>query len=218
LERYANQVADVKSRRQSAAEQTQRDIVEAAARLFTEHGYHATSISRIASEAGVAVQTVYNAVGAKREVLSRVLDYAAAGPQAPTRVPEFMRRQGEAQDDPRAIVGGLVSFWTEALPRTAPVFRIIREAAAVDPEAAGLERTRAAQRLHNYEHAGRLLEERQALRAGLTPGDAAAIIFAIGHPETFRALVLDGAWTVEQWAAWARDALSVALLAPPPAV
>jgi AcrR family transcriptional regulator len=213
LERYANQVADVKSRRQSAAEQTQRDIVEAAARLFTEDGYHSTSITRIASEAGVAVQTVYNAVGAKREVLSRVLDYAAAGPQAPTRVPEFMRRQAEAQSDPQGIVDGLVAFWTEALPRTAPVFRIIREAAAVDPEAATLERTRAAQRLRNYEHAGRLLAERGALRAGLTPADAAATIFAIGHPETFRGLVLDGAWSVEQWAAWARDALSAALLA-----
>jgi AcrR family transcriptional regulator len=210
-------VADVKSRRQSAAEQTQRDIVEAAARLFTEHGYHATSITRIAAEAGVAVQTVYNAVGAKRDVLSRVLDYAAAGPQAPTRVPEFMRRQAEAQSDPREIVGGLVDFWTDALPRTAPVFRVIREAAAVDPEAAALERARAAQRLSNYEHAGRLLERRHALRAGLTPGDAAAIIFAVGHPEAFRALVLDGGWPVERWAAWARDALSAALLATPAA-
>lgn len=208
---------EVKSRRRLAAERTQRDIVEAAARLFEAQGYHATSVTRIAAEAGVAVQTVYNAVGSKRDVLSRVLDFAAAGPQAPARVPEFMSRQAEAETDPQAIVDGLVAFWTEALPRTAPVFRIIREAAAVDPEAAALERTRAAGRLRNYEHAGRLLAGHGALRAGLTPEDAAAVIFAIGHPEAFRTLVLDGGWSVERWALWCRDALSLALLGRAPA-
>ena len=61
-------------------------IVEAASRLFLEHGYHATSIGRIASEAGVAVQTIYNAVGSKRDLLSRVLDFAAAGERSPVPV------------------------------------------------------------------------------------------------------------------------------------
>ena len=69
----------VKTRKQIAAEQTQQVVIEAASRLFLEHGYHATSIAGIASEAGVAVQTIYNSVGSKRDVLSRVLDFAAAG-------------------------------------------------------------------------------------------------------------------------------------------
>ena len=63
IERYTTNVQSVKTRKQIAAEETQRVIVEAASRLFLEHGYHATSIGSIASEAGVAVQTIYNAVG-----------------------------------------------------------------------------------------------------------------------------------------------------------
>jgi len=202
----------VKTRKQLAAEQTQRVIVEAASRLFLEHGYHATSISRIASEAGVAVQTIYNAVGSKRELLSRVLDFAAAGERAPVTVPQFMRERAESELDPRRIIAQLVEFWRGALPRTAPVFRIIREAAAADPEIAVLERGRAAQRLDNYRAAAQLLADRKALRPGITIDGAAAAIFAIGHPETYRGLVLDGDWDDDAWANWLQATLEAALL------
>jgi AcrR family transcriptional regulator len=207
-------MADVKTRRQAAADATQRAIVEVAARLFAERGYHATSVGRIAAEAGVAVQTIYNAIGSKSDVLSRVLDFAAAGERAPTPVPQFMRERAEREPDPRRIIADLVEFWRAALPRVAPVLQIIREAAAADEQAAALERARAAQRLRNYGHAAKVLADRGALRRGLTLDDAAAAIFAIGHPEVYRALVLDGAWDGDRWAAWARAALEAALLAP----
>jgi AcrR family transcriptional regulator len=212
MERYTKIVPPVKTRKQFAAEETQRVIVAAATRLFLEHGYHATSIGRIASEAGVAVQTIYNAVGSKRDLLSRMLDFAAAGERAPTPVPQFMRDQAELEPDPRRIIAQLIEFWRGALPRTAPVFRIIREAAAADPEIALLERARAAQRLHNYRQAAQLLVERNALRPEMTIDGAAATIFAIGHPETYRALVLDGDWEDDAWAAWLQATLEAALL------
>ena len=189
-------------------------IVEAASRLFLDHGYHATSIGRIAAEAGVAVQTIYNAVGSKRDLLSRVLDFAAAGERSPVPVPQFMGEQAEREPEPRRIIAQLVEFWRSALPRTAPVFRIIREAAAVDPEIAVLERGRAAQRLHNYRQAAQVLADRDALRPGMTIAAAAAAIFAIGHPETYRALVLDGDWDDDAWADWLQATLEAALLRP----
>src|SRR5680860_1900901 len=62
---------------------TRTAIVVAAHRLMLERGYVATSIGSIADEAGVAVQTIYNSVGNKADVLSAVLDLAAAGADAP---------------------------------------------------------------------------------------------------------------------------------------
>ncbi len=212
MEQYSKNEKQVKTRKQIAAEDTQRTIIEAAARLFSELGYHGTSIGRIASEAGVAVQTIYNSVGAKREILSRVLDFAAAGDQAPVPVPVFMRDRAEGESDPRRIIALTVEFWRGALPRTAPVFRLIGEAAATDPEIAALERTRAAQRLRNYRQAARILAERGALRDGLSADDAAATFFAIGHPHAYRTLVLDGDWDDEHWAEWASTTLEAALL------
>jgi AcrR family transcriptional regulator len=205
-------VADVKTRRQVSAEHTQRAIVEAAARLFAQSGYQPTSIARVAAEAGVAVQTVYNSIGGKRAVLSRVLDYAAAGDRAPEAVPDFMRRLAENETDPHRIIDQLVDFWQDALARTGPVFRILREAAVVDPEAAALERERAARRMTNYGHAADILARRGALRGELTTDAAAATIFAIGHPETYRTLVIEGNWDVQRWATWARASLYNALL------
>ena len=188
-------------------------IVLAAAQLFFEQGYRATSISRIAAEAGVAVQTIYNSIGSKSDVLSRVLDHAAAGERAPVPVAVFMREQAESPSDPAEIIEQLVTFWRGALERTAPVFRVIREAAAVDLQVAALEAERATRRLNNYRSAAQLLRDRGALRDGLTLEQAAAAIFAVGHPDTYRTLVLDGNWSQRQWANWASTTLGAALLA-----
>jgi AcrR family transcriptional regulator len=205
-----------KTRRQIAAEATQRAIVEAAMRLFVQDGYHATSIGAVAAEAGVAVQTIYNAVGSKRDLLSRVLDFAAAGDRAPTPVPTFMAEQAEGEPDPRGIIDQLVEFWRGGLARTAPVFQVIRQAAALDPEVAALERKRAEQRLRNYGHAARILDERGGLRPGLSRDDAAAAIFSIGHPDLYRFFVFEQGWEPRRWAAWVQGCLYAALLAGPP--
>ena len=146
---------------------SQAAIVDAAARLFAERGYQETSVADIAREAGVALQTVYNAVGAKREVLFRVLEDAAAGPDAPTPVRDFMQERTERETDPRRIVALMVEFFAGALARTAPVRRMIREAAALDPEVARREREGTAQRRRNYGLGAALLAERGALRPGL---------------------------------------------------
>jgi hypothetical protein len=156
------------------------------------------------------VQTIYNSIGYKRDVLSRVLDFAAAGERAPAPVPQFMREQTERESDAIQVIEQLVDFRQGALPRTAPVFRTIRDAAALDPD-------RAAQRLRNYEIAARLLERRGALRDELTIDQAAAAIFTIGHPDTYRTLVLDGNWDDHQRAAWARTTLKAALITTSPA-
>ncbi len=57
-----------------------------------------------------------------------------------------------------------------------------------------------------------MLDERDALREGLTIDQAATTIFTIGHPDIYRTLVLDGDWGDRQWAAWARATLEAALI------
>ena len=126
----------------------------------------------VAREAGVAVQTIYNAVGSKRELLSRALDFAAAGDEAPTPVPVFMHERAQRKTDAREILRQLVDFWRGGLARTAPVFAVIRQAAALDPEVAELQRRRAEQRLKNYGQAAGRLAELDALRGGLSLDDA----------------------------------------------
>ena len=207
-------MARVNDRRTIAAEATQLAIVEAAGRLFLERGYLATTLSGIATEAGVAIQTIYNSIGSKRDVLSKVLDYAAAGEHAPTPAPTFVLAQAEQEPDPRKSLDQLVEFWRDSRPRTAPFYRLLRQAAALDQEAADLERVRAEERLRSYRSGAALLAERGSLREGLSLDDAAAIIHAAGHPDLHRFLVLEQKWTADHWAAWVRSTLEAGLLAP----
>ena len=51
-------------------------IVEAALRLFAENGYHKTSISQIAKEAGVSKGLTYNYFKSKEELLLFIIDEA----------------------------------------------------------------------------------------------------------------------------------------------
>lgn len=99
----------------------------------------------------------------------------------------------------------------ESAPAPHPSSASSADAAGIDPEAATLDRDRAAQRLRNYKSTARPLDQHGALRDGLTIDQAAAAIFTIGHPETCRTLVLDGNWDDRQWATWAQATLETAL-------
>src|SRR5579862_6253714 len=144
---------NVKSRRQVAAEETRRVIVEAAARLFGERGYHATSISQVSSEAGVAPQTIYNSIGSKRDLLRAALAWTLSGDEAPTPPRVFMQIRAKRACDAQHVIRLAADFWVEARERTGPIFRAVRDAAATDPEAAELDRALARERFESYKAA-----------------------------------------------------------------
>ena len=196
------------SLRDTLAAATRAQVVDAAAQLFAEQGYVGTSIGAIASRAGVAVQTIYNAVGNKAAVLSAVLDAAASGPNAPMPVPEFMAERSRQAPDAAAILDLLADWFVEVNERTAPIQWVIRQAAAVDTDVAELERARSRRRLRNYGLAAAALRERGGL-GGMTDEAAAATIWTLGHPTAYRTLVIDEGWTPDAYRAWLRGALAV---------
>lgn len=199
--------------REISAEATRAAIVSAAARLFFERGYHGTGMDEIAAAAGVAVQTVYNSIGSKRDVLVRVLDYAASGESAPTPVDEVARQRVAGIDDPRELLATVVSVTRANFDRTIPVFRVIREAATVEPALYELERDRHRQRLINFRHPLERLDELAALRPDVTVEQGSALVFTVVHPEQYRFFVEDVGWSRRRWQEWATAALESALLA-----
>ena len=78
------------------------------------------------------MQTIYNSIGPKHEILSRVLDFAAAGERAPVPVAQFMREQAEGDPDPRRIIAQLLDGdWQDE--RWAAWARAALEAALLEP-------------------------------------------------------------------------------------
>ena len=63
-----------RSRRAVQADQTRADILAVARQRFASDGYAATTLRDIAAEAGVSVQTVFNSVGSKSDLVRRLSD------------------------------------------------------------------------------------------------------------------------------------------------
>jgi AcrR family transcriptional regulator len=189
---------------------TRDDIIEAAARLMFNGGYVHTSIGVIAAEAGVAVQTIYNTVGSKADLLSAVLDRTAAGDAQPL-LPSVLRDRVAEARTAGDVLTVLADWFAEANRGTAAIDRVLSQAAAVDADAARLEQRRATQRLHSYGGAAGALRERRGLRRGLSDHEAAAVIWSIGHPQGYRMFVDDIGWSFEAYREWLGKSLAAAL-------
>jgi AcrR family transcriptional regulator len=201
-----------RARGELLAQTSRREILEAAHRLFVERGYVATSVPAIAAEAGVAVQTIYNTVGSKREVLGGVIELAVRGPDYPAPPAQGVGRRLREAEDPARIVELLVDWLAEAHARSAAIYLAIREAAAVDADAAELEQALADERFSGYREAARELARRGALRPGLAPDHAAATIWTLGHPDAYRYLCRRRGWSSSRYRRWLSGELSTALL------
>lgn len=145
-------------------------------------------------------------------MLNLVLDTDAAGPDAPQSVGDRMEQRVSQTTTPEQLVALLATWFTEVHPRIAPILRVIDQAGASDPEIAALGMRRALQRFTNYHHAARILRGRGGLRASLTVERAAATIWSLGHPNTYRLLVVDQGWSLTGYRAWLEDQLAAALL------
>lgn len=185
-------------------------IAAAATRRFLADGYQKTTMLSLAADAGVVVQTIYNTVGGKAAVLSLVLDRTVSGPEFPRPVPGFMKERTENLPDALSVIETLADWFAEVHPRSAQVFELIRQAAAVDPEVAELENRREAQRLSNYELAAAVIADKGELRLPIR--ETAATIWAVGHPSVYRRLVMAGGWSVSDYRNWVTTTLSAALL------
>ena len=195
------------ARRDAHTAGTRAEIIDAAAALMRERGYVGTSIAAIASHGGVAVQTIYNTVGSKAEILAAVLA-AADHRSGPGRaVPELVSRLTEAGSGTAAL--GLLARWlADGNERAAPIRRVLTEAAGIDPEIRELERSGAARSLHACSEAVEALRSRFGLRAGLSDHEAAASIWALAHPQAFQTLVVDLGWSREAYTEWLGAGLS----------
>lgn len=213
-------MAKVKSRRRydsslrkAQAGQTRLRILDAAQKLFAQRGYAATTMDSIAAEAGVAADTVYASFGSKAGVLHRLLDVRVGGDDAPVPVLEREGPQAvRAERSQKRQVAGFAAGIAEILERARPVDDIMRSAAAVDPEVAGLRARIQGTRYRNMERFVTWLAARGPFRGGLGEEEAAAIVWTLASPEVHGLLRREREWSRERYEAWLADTITRTLL------
>ena len=200
--------------RSAQARATRRAIVDAAARLFIERGYGATTVDAIAEAAGVSRKTVFTSVGGKTEALKLAMDWAIVGDDEP--VPMLERPHIKAmqhEPDARRILTGYAGAVREAGARTAPLHEVVRAAAGLDEEIRALAEEGRAQRIRGMRFMAQHLARRGALKPDLTPLEAADILWLLNDPSVYHRLVIEQHWSPDRYQDWLADAL-ISLLIP----
>lgn len=206
------------SHRRLAAELTRVRILEAARTLFLQRGYSATTMTGIAREAAVSLDTVYASLGPKDLVFRLLIETAISGTDqaVPAEERDYVRA---IREEPTAA--GKIALYAAALTRIqarlAPLMQLLKEASAGEPQLRGLwegisQRRAANMRLFVADLAGT-----GALDPSLDQEEAADVIWATGAPEMYLLLVQERGWTDARYRAWLSRSWGRWVLPPPAA-
>jgi AcrR family transcriptional regulator len=200
-------------RRREQAAATRRQVLQAAQRLFEQHGYAATSMAAIASEAGVSLKTVYLAFETKSGLLRALWHLLLRGDE--DAVPVGARPWFQAvldEPDPARQLRLNVRNAKLVRARLGPLLEVIRSAAAHDPEIHALWGRIQSEFYDNQRSVVEALHRKQALKRGLSVARAADILWTLNHPTVYRLLVADRGWTPDQHEKWLADLLCSQLM------
>jgi len=211
LGRVGKPVNTPKRTRREQAAATRERMIRAAIEVFTEAGYVGARMSDIATQAGVAVQTVYFTFHTKAELLQACFDHAVLGPD---RLPPM--EQPFIADLTTAASGGaalsaFVRGNTAILTRVAAI-KEVAESAPHEPDAAAVvERTERLRR-EGLAQIVDLIAERWGLRSGVDAAEATDLLLMLSSSGPYLTLRRYG-WSDEQYATWLAGTLTRDLLA-----
>lgn len=203
-------------RRGAKAQATRWAIIDAARRLFVERGYSSTSVSAIASQAGVAPETIYADFGSKRAILAKVLEVALAAHDAPVALVDWPELSSvRAEPDPTRKIQLLAGLYRAIYQRSAAVLDVMRAAAYSEPQLAEVLRVNQQERFVAQAKTMQHFAQAGALRPGVTVQEATDSFWAIGSPEVYMFLVRNLWWAPDQYERWLSRTLCRLLLDDP---
>lgn len=186
--------------REERAAVTRRRILEAARHRFFEHGYAATTLQAVATEAGVAVQTVYAVFGSKAAILAELRALVVNLPEADDEA-----RAAMAEPTPE---GRLTRFARSIRYRwelAGDIVRVHQDAVRADPS---LRPGIAA--ADGRRHAGIAAFVRSIgsdLGAPIDVDRSIGVVNALTLYAVYEELVLVQGWTPDAFEAWLAESL-----------
>ncbi len=199
--------------RKAAAEQTRRAILGAARRLLVARGWASTTMTDIAREAGVALDTVYASVGRKPEILLLLIETAITGTDNVVTSDE----RGYVRRIQAATTGGeMLAIYAKAIVdiqrRMAPIFQALDRAASEDPASRSQWDQISSRRRRNMGRFADALARTGDLRPGLSRSAVADNLWLLSAPEPYLLLVGQRGWSHRHYERWVEDTWTRLLL------
>lgn len=195
------------SARKAAAQSTRQSIIDAARRVFLHSGYAGATMPAIAKEAGIALDTVYAAVGKKPALFRLLAETAISGRDGAVDAEErdYVRAIRAEPDAERKL-----KIYAAALrgiqPRLAPIFKVLKAAATQDADLNVLWQEISLRRAANMRLLAGDLAATGRLRRDLSIAEVADIIWSLNSPEFYLRLVEERGWSAEDFEHWLADA------------
>jgi AcrR family transcriptional regulator len=194
--------------RQEQAQMTRGRILDAARRLLMNGTYSSVTMEDIAGEARVSYQTVYAIFGTKLRLAQVLIE--TGFPHVAEALKLFDELDPSCDPEPALRTAARVSRVIYEL--CADLLRFMRESG--DPGLLTRYREREELRLRGMVQYGvsAQLERSARLRAGISPSEATAVIWALCGPDQYIQLVFERGWTPARYEEWLGDALVNILL------
>lgn len=189
------------------AESTRTRIVRAARRLFARQGYAATSMEAIAGAAGVAVPTVYAAMGSKRAILLALLDTI----EREAGVARLQTDLDAARATPLRQLELVIDLDCRLFERNLDVLEILRDARTADPRLTSIWREGGRRRRRGQASLVRTWADAKVLQRGVRSRAAADVLWAFTGPDVYRLFVIESGWSTARFRRWLRDSLAALL-------
>lgn len=201
------------SRRAEQAAATRTAILSAARDRFVERGYAGTAVADIAAAAQVSVDTVYASVGRKPQLMLGVIDMTLASADHPVAVEQRdYVRAIHAASGARSKLETYAAALGRVMPKVAPLFEALAQAALSDDECALLRSTIADRRAANMRSLATELMATGDLRDDITKQHVADLLWTTNAPEYYALAVARG-WTPATYVERLADLWSRVLLA-----
>jgi AcrR family transcriptional regulator len=202
------------SNRRAAAARRRQDVLDAARELMLRDGYVATTVTAIATSAGVSPETLYKAFGGKPGIVRALYRKALEGGGQESAEERSNRLRGVSTG--HELVAGWAELAKEVAPRGAPLQVLVREAAASDPRARAIWEEMERSRLTRMRDNARALLATGDVRPGLTLRDVTDVLYTVTSSEMFELLVMRRRWSARRFARFQRAMMAGALLVPEP--
>ena len=202
------------SRRRAQADETRRQILTAAYRLFIERGFAGATIEAIATEAHVAPETIYAIFKNKKKILVDLINFSSST-RAEEKIPLLQRAgpQAVAQErDQRRQLQMFAQVVANNLDGAAPLSEIMLVAAKTEQDIDKVMQRLTQQRWQHMTVAVQQVAANGPFRENMDEAHATDIVWTLTSPEIFLLLTRDRGWPKEKYAQWLADTLIRVLL------
>lgn len=177
--------------------------------MFEELGYYGAGLGAIAKKAGVSRQAIYLHFSSKAELLTALHLHIFATDVVPVLQRHPITDAGTALD----ALDATIAVDVEVASKVWRIHETLAMARRQHPEVEETLRPREEERYGQLLDLGRRLEREGALPSKLRVGTFADMMWGLLNTGTYRSLVIERDWSLDQYRRWVRDTIRLQISA-----